>query len=274
MADADRTSIHEVMEQQSISIAKAGITCSLNARAAILAAANPAYGRYNTQRTPAENINLPAALLSRFDLLFLLLDKPNWERDMALAKHIAHVHIHSAAPELEFEPYSSDFLRSYIAKAKTFEPFVPEHLSDHIVSAYVNMREIEMKDMENAKSYTTARTLLAILRLCQSLAKLKFASEVTASDVDEAIRLMNSSKSSLVEETNKTTAAVDTMSAVYDIIRSAVANADVTAVSYDDVMQRALRKGFRQEDVQRTIQQYEALGVWMVSLDKTQIQFI
>lgn len=194
MADADRTSIHEVMEQQSISIAKAGITCSLNARTAILAAANPAYGRYNTARTPAENINLPAALLSRFDLLFLLLDKPSWENDMALGKHIAHVHTHSAAPELAFEPFPSDFLRSYVAHAKSFEPFVPDHLSDHIVSAYVNMRELEMRDAQNAKTYTTARTLLAILRLAQALAKLRFASEVAPADVDEAIRLMNSSK--------------------------------------------------------------------------------
>ncbi len=274
MADADRTSIHEVMEQQSISIAKAGITCSLNARAAILAAANPAFGRYDTRRTPSENINLPAALLSRFDLLFLLLDKPSWERDMALAKHIAYVHIHSAPPELEFEPYSSEFLRSYIAKAKSFEPFVPDHLSDHIVSAYVNMREIEVKDMENAKTYTTARTLLAILRLSQALAKLKFAEEVTSSDVDEAIRLMNSSKSSLVEDAGRTAGAVDTMSAIYDIIRSAGAATEATFVSYDDVLQRALRKGYRQEDVQRTVQQYEELGVWMVSLDKTQIQFV
>jgi DNA replication licensing factor MCM7 len=191
MADADRTSIHEVMEQQSISIAKAGITCTLNARTAILAAVNPAYGRYNTARTPSENINLPAALLSRFDLLFLLLDKPNWERDMALGKHIAHVHTHSAAPELEFEPFSSDFLRSYVSRAKGFEPFIPDSLSDHIVAAYVSMRETEMKEQQNAKTYTTARTLLAILRLSQALAKLRFSKEVMAADVDEAIRLMN-----------------------------------------------------------------------------------
>ena len=94
MDDADRTSIHEVMEQQTISISKAGITTTLNARTSILAAANPLYGRYNPRFSPVENINLPAALLSRFDVLFLLLDTPDRDGDERLARHVAHVHMH------------------------------------------------------------------------------------------------------------------------------------------------------------------------------------
>ncbi len=77
MAEFDRTAIHEVMEQQTISIAKAGILTTLNARVALLAAANPAYGRYNPHRTVEQNIDLPAALLSRFDLLWLIQDRPD-----------------------------------------------------------------------------------------------------------------------------------------------------------------------------------------------------
>jgi DNA replication licensing factor MCM7 len=92
MDERDRTNIHEVMEQQTISIAKAGITTSLNARTSILAAANPVYGRYNKKLSPHDNINLPAALLSRFDILFLLLDTAETDRDVELARHVTQVH--------------------------------------------------------------------------------------------------------------------------------------------------------------------------------------
>lgn len=101
MDERDRTNIHEVMEQQTVSIAKAGVTTSLNARASILAAANPTYGRYNDKLKPHENINLPAALLSRFDLIFLLLDRQNVDSDVALAKHVASVHKNLAAPDVK-----------------------------------------------------------------------------------------------------------------------------------------------------------------------------
>merc|ERR1712226_1329098 len=92
MDESDRTAIHEVMEQQSVSIAKAGITTSLNCRTTIIAAANPIYGRYNPYKSPVENVDLPAALLSRFDLLFLLLDTVDQDKDRMLALHVTKVH--------------------------------------------------------------------------------------------------------------------------------------------------------------------------------------
>ena len=92
MDENDRTAIHEVMEQQTVSIAKAGITTTLNARTAILAAANPLYSRYNKSESPHKNINMPAALMSRFDLIFILLDERNKSRDLELSLHIGKVH--------------------------------------------------------------------------------------------------------------------------------------------------------------------------------------
>merc|ERR1712217_378995 len=104
MDESDRTAIHEVMEQQTISIAKAGIMTSLNARVSILAAANPAYGRYNTKRSIEDNIQLPAALLSRFVLLWLIADKSDREMDLRLAKHITYVHQHNINPPQQHTP--------------------------------------------------------------------------------------------------------------------------------------------------------------------------
>ncbi|KAJ1622152.1 mini-chromosome maintenance [Pavlovales sp. CCMP2436] len=107
MEDSDRTAIHEVMEQQTVSIAKAGITTTLNARTSVLAAANHAYSRYNPSKSVAENINMPAALLSRFDLMWLIRDKPDLARDRALAEHVTHVHTFCHHPELGFEAEDS-----------------------------------------------------------------------------------------------------------------------------------------------------------------------
>lgn len=99
------------MEQQTISIAKAGITTTLNARCSILAAANPAFGRYNPKKSPAENINLPAALLSRFDLMYLMLDIPDMDDDRALAEHVTFVHRNGHHPALETQVLEPEFIR-------------------------------------------------------------------------------------------------------------------------------------------------------------------
>lgn len=111
MDDSDRTAIHEVMEQQTISISKAGINTTLNARSSILSAANPLYGRYNPRLSPTQNINLPAALLSRFDILYLILDKPSDDLDRLLAEHVTYVHTHNKHPELDFEVLEPHMIR-------------------------------------------------------------------------------------------------------------------------------------------------------------------
>lgn len=174
----------------------------MNARTSILAAANPAFGRYNTKRSPWENINLPAALLSRFDLMFVLLDKPDMDTDMALAEHVTYVHKYGCHPPLETEAFSPEFIRAFISQARRYNPYVPKELTDYIVSAYTNMRKEEAESAIEF-TYTTARTLLGILRLSTSLARVRFDDVVRQGDVDEAMRLMHESKASLVEDKMK-----------------------------------------------------------------------
>ena len=169
MNETDRTAIHEVMEQQTVSIAKAGMTTSLNARTSILAAANPKYGRYNKRATPHDNINLPAALLSRFDLVFLLLDKADRLADELLARHIGYVHQHNRPTKIDFEPFETGFLRSYVGEAKRYNPRIDETLHDFIVKRYVEKRKEHADKSKVGYAYTTPRTLLGIIRLSQSL---------------------------------------------------------------------------------------------------------
>lgn len=109
------------------------MTC-LNARVSILAAANPAYGRYNPKRTIEQNIQLPAALLSRFDLLWLIQDKADRDNDLRLAKHITYVHQHCKQPPTQSNPLDMSVMAKYIALCKKRDPIIPEDLTDYIVS--------------------------------------------------------------------------------------------------------------------------------------------
>lgn len=276
MEESDRTAIHEVMEQQTISIAKAGINTTLNARTSILAAANPAYGRYNPKRSPAENINLPAALLSRFDLLFLILDKPDYERDLALATHVTYVHMNGKHPEsehLNYTPVSTETMRCYIAQARKYNPYIPNELTQYIVSAYVKIRQMEASSPDQ-HAYTTARTLLSILRLSQALARLCLRDVVLQSDVDEAIRLLDVSQSTLEEDRNKTTSNVDPISGIYDIIRNLAVQNEEIQIQMSDIIPRVLAKGFTQNQLQQCLDEYERFQVWTVASDQTFITFV
>ena len=207
MDERDRTNIHEVMEQQTVSIAKAGITTSLNARTSVLAAANPQYGRYNFNLKPHENINLPPALLSRFDLLFLLLDKHDYDEDMKLAFHVTSVHKHlgNFAQKHEKEVIGADVMRAFISHAQSFDPVVPASIHNYLVAKYVEKRKHQRDGSEaNSYLYVTPRTLLGIIRMSQAMAKLNFRNEVRQGDVDEAIKLMDFSLRSLQSQSGKT----------------------------------------------------------------------
>ena len=271
MDDSDRTAIHEVMEQQTISISKAGITTTLNARTSILAAANPLYGRYNPRISPVENINLPAALLSRFDILFLILDTPSRDADEDLARHVTHVHIHNAHPEpagggLIFSPNE---VRQWVARARSFRPVVSKTVSDYLVGAYVSMRQRQKRD-ESAKktfTHTSPRTLLGVLRLSQALARLRFAEEVITDDVDEALRLIEVSKASLYEDDRARRGDMSISSRVFNLIRgmrdsgAAATGEGRGELDLRRVRERVLAKGFTVQQLEACLDEYAELDV-------------
>ena len=279
MDDGDRTAIHEVMEQQTISISKAGITTTLNARTSILAAANPLYGRYNPRISPVENINLPAALLSRFDVLFLILDTPNRDSDEELAHHVTYVHMHNKHPEPDSSAvmFSPHEVRQYIAQARTYRPNVPKNVSDYMVGAYVRMRQQTKRDEGGKKqfSHTSPRTLLGIVRLSQALARLRFSDQVVAEDVDEALRLIEVSKASLYTD-ERQQGDQSPSSKIYNLIRgmrdsgaAAVGDGSRGELSVKRVRERVVAKGFTEEQLQRAIEEYEMLDVSLLKHDCT-----
>lgn len=272
MEESDRTAIHEVMEQQTVSIAKAGITTSLNARTAVLAAANPAWGRYDLRRTPAENINLPPALLSRFDLLWLILDRADMDNDLELARHVVHVHQHKESPALGFAPVEPSVLRAYISEARKVSPHVPKDLEEYIASAYSSIRQDEAKSSA-PHSYTTVRTLLSILRISSALARLRFSETVIQSDVDEALRLMQMSKFSLYSD-DRHKSGLDAISDIYSILRDEAARTNNMDVSYAHALNWISRKGYSEAQLKECLEEYAALNVWQIHPNTFDIRFI
>ncbi|MCF0226421.1 MAG: minichromosome maintenance protein MCM, partial [Methanobrevibacter sp.] len=184
MRSEDRSALHEALEQQTVSIAKAGIMATLNSRCSVLAAANPKFGRFDRFKVLAEQIDLPAPILSRFDLIFVVEDKPSIEKDSELAQHILEIHKANTI-NYEIEP---ELLRKYIAYArKHVNPVLTEEANTVLKEFYVTTRNSNT-DEESAVPIT-ARQLEAIIRLAEASAKIKLKETVDKEDAEKAVRL-------------------------------------------------------------------------------------
>ncbi|KAL5187823.1 DNA replication licensing factor MCM3 1 [Glycine soja] len=232
MNDQDRVAIHEVMEQQTVTIAKAGIHASLNARCSVVAAANPIYGTYDRSLTPTKNIGLPDSLLSRFDLLFIVLDQMDPDIDRRISEHVLRMHrfrsavdggeavLHGSSRygrEDEADMDSSvfvkynrmlhgkktgrgqkrdtltiKFLKKFIHYAKhRIQPELTDEASENIATAYAELRNASSNAKTGGTLPITARTLETIIRLSTAHAKLKLSREVSKSDVEAALKVLN-----------------------------------------------------------------------------------
>eukprot|EP00467_Chlorarachnion_reptans_P025418 CAMPEP_0114538230 /NCGR_PEP_ID=MMETSP0109-20121206/30021_1 /TAXON_ID=29199 /ORGANISM="Chlorarachnion reptans, Strain CCCM449" /LENGTH=733 /DNA_ID=CAMNT_0001722213 /DNA_START=132 /DNA_END=2333 /DNA_ORIENTATION=- len=277
MDETDQTAIHEVMEQQTVSIAKAGITTTLNARTSILAAANPVFGRYKTNATPEQNVNLPTALLSRFDLVYLLLDKADQDRDRRLAEHVAFVHMNNCHPELDFNPYSPKLMRSYISLCKSAQPFVPPSLVDHIVAHYLSMRQSGQDSFRDKArtTFCTPRSLLSLLRFSQALARLRLAKQVSRADVEEAIRLQEISRAAAQKEDDDDKGDDNSsISKIYRLINAYITKDNKTSAKYDDVQHHVSMKGYTESDFEACLDEYQTLNVLQVTRNRQRILLV
>src|SRR5574342_450807 len=184
MKPEDRSALHEVMEQQSASIAKGGIVATLNARTSILAAANPMYGKYDPFKNITENVNLPIPLLTRFDLIFVVRDVPSKEKDTRIAKHI--LNLHRSSPTDTKSLIDVDILTKYLSYAKKIEPVLTKEAEDKILEYYMKMRNVESEGMITV----TPRQLEGLVRLATARSKLLLKDYVDSEDAERAIYLI------------------------------------------------------------------------------------
>ncbi|KAJ5669877.1 DNA replication licensing factor mcm5 [Penicillium macrosclerotiorum] len=195
MRDEDRVAIHEAMEQQTISIAKAGITTILNSRTSVLAAANPVFGRYDDLKTPGENIDFQTTILSRFDMIFIVRDDHERSRDENIARHVMGVHMGGRGMEEQVEAeIPVDQMKRYISYCRSrcaprLSPEAAEKLSSHFVTIRKQVHRTELESNTRSSIPITVRQLEAIVRITESLAKLSLSPIATEAHVNEAIRL-------------------------------------------------------------------------------------
>ncbi len=191
MRPEDRVAIHEAMEQHTVSVAKGGIVATLNARTSLLAAANPALGRYEPYRTVAENITLPVTILSRFDLIFVLRDQPEKETDAKMSAHILNLHRRGAMPTAE-SPISPQLLRKYISYAKNIKPQLSEAALERLKDFYLDMRTAG-GESETSPIAITARQLESLVRIAEARARVALRKEILAEDAEAAVNIMKKS---------------------------------------------------------------------------------
>ncbi|MBN3309485.1 DNA replication licensing factor MCM5 [Amia ocellicauda] len=194
MREDDRVAIHEAMEQQTISIAKAGITTTLNSRCSVLAAANSVFGRWDDTRGE-DNIDFLPTILSRFDMIFIIKDQHDQQRDETLARHVMAVHL-SALTQTQSVEGEIDLgqLKKYIAFARArCGPRLSAGAAEKLKSRYVVMRSgarEHERESENRPSIPiTVRQLEAVVRIAESLAKMRLQPFAGEAEVDEALRL-------------------------------------------------------------------------------------
>ncbi|KAF2754688.1 putative DNA replication licensing factor Mcm5 [Pseudovirgaria hyperparasitica] len=206
MRDEDRVAIHEAMEQQTISIAKAGITTILNARTSVLAAANPIFGRYDDLKTPGENIDFQTTILSRFDMIFIVRDEHERGRDERIAKHVMGIHMGGRGVEEQVQAeISVDKMKRYISYCKQkcaprLSDGAIQKLTSHFVSIRHQIHASELSSNTRSSIPITIRQLEAIVRITESLAKLSLTPIATEEHVDEAIRLFLASTMDAVSQ--------------------------------------------------------------------------
>lgn len=281
MEKHDRSALHEAMEQQSISVAKAGITATLKSRCALLGAANPKYGRFDDFVPIGDQINMPPSLLSRFDLIFVLTDKPEHERDLAIAEHILKAHSvgeliaqHAKEPipgvddeyiSEQLKPVTPEIdpglFRKYVAYAKrSCFPRLEDDARDALIAYYMKLRDLADA---NKPVPVTARQLEAIVRLAEASARIRLSPVIEKADADRVITIIDTCLRQVAYDPSSGTFDIDMVAtgvskSKRDLIRTIkqvirdIADENGRAHK-PDVIDLVRQQGFDRDDVERQL---------------------
>ncbi|QYZ78473.1 minichromosome maintenance protein MCM [Methanofollis formosanus] len=288
MAKEDRSALHEAMEQQTISVAKAGITATLRSRCALLGAANPKLGRFDAYAPIAEQINMPPSLLSRFDLIFIMTDKPDEKRDSAIANHIVsahrvgelimqqqtgpvspdHAELLAAESVTVDPPIPPDVLRKYVAYSKRYiTPLITDEAREILIAYYLKLRHLAD---ENKPVPVTARQLEALVRLGEASARIRLSRTVEPADAERVVKIVDLCLRQVAYDAETGTLDIDKWASGItkkkrDLIRTIkdtikeLSGEDGTARTAE-VIEALAREGFDREDVEEQLEKMFRFG--------------
>lgn len=266
LEEADRTAIYEVMEQGTISIAKAGITATLNARATVVAAANPKFSIWDPSISVASNINIPEALISRFDILFVIRDRIHEEEDINLSLHVANLHknaydIYSAeVPGAQSKQMLNEKeLQAYIAVAKKLQPTVSQQLLDTYVMTYIQDRK--------EREFITPRALLATIRISQAIAKLRLSDTVSADDVAKARDLLAAAEKSAHTGRRKQRVRPGSEMQTANRVITSILSQHINALDHNTLQELALREHVTDTEFQMALTRLINYGLIIITED-------
>ena len=269
MDETDRSALHQAMEQQEISVAKAGINATLKSRCALLAAANPKFGRFDPYEVIAKQIDLPPTLINRFDLIFAIRDIPDKDKDSKMASFILHLHKDPTGDVPEIE---TRLIRKYIAYAKqNIAPELTDAAIEEIKAYYLKMRFKGMTEGEVKSVPISARQLEALVRLAEAQAKLRLSKKVTRKDAKEAVSLLHYSLSQIGVDPETGEIDIDRITTgITSSERSKIVNVREIinelenklgrTIPIDEIIQMASEKGMSEEKVEEAIEKLKKSG--------------
>ena len=269
MSDEDTSAMHEALEQQTISIAKANIRATLKCQTTVLGAANPKFGRFDPYGDIAKQINFPPALISRFDLIFILRDIPDKKKDDMIANHILQSHRDKTKTITDIKP---EFLKKYIAYAKKTAPILTQEAIDKIREFYVSIRNAASDEDGQVKSVPiTARQLEAIVRLAEAYAKIKLDKKVKLEYAESAIALMLNClekigidpKTGELDIDRITTGVTASTRNQYKVIQQIIDRLEIEKpeINYDDICAEAEKQKLNRNDVMKVLDKLKQEGI-------------